>query len=339
MGLILPQTVKVIITQQNRKHYELLGYRMGDEQTISVTDLPKGSETQVNVVCDFCGDVVSMSWKGYLHLKTSVYCCPKCITTKQKHIDEKGNLTFIDAKYRDREWLEAEYITKNRDAIDIANECHLNQRTLRWWISHFNLTQKNGSISNALPFEVIKQMYVELKMTTEEIGDKFCVSGNTIADLLKKNNVPIPSRSELMRVYFDEKGGREKFIEYGQRMENRIRISCKQRGLSVEEFDGFATTEQHMIRGSSDYDKWRSDVFVRDDYTCVCCGKRGGNLNAHHIQNFSKHTARRFDVDNGATMCEPCHSPKYPDSFHSIYGEKNNTRKQLEEYITARNSA
>lgn len=339
MGLVLPQTIQVNVTQQNRSHYQRFGYQMGDDIVIDVSDLPKCSETKVDVVCDFCGLISHIPWKNYLHLKSSVYCCPSCLSTKQKHIDDDGNLTFIDAKYRDKAWLETEYISKNREAEDIAIECQLNLRTLRWWISHFGLTQKNGAISNALPVDDIKQMYVKLKMTTIEIGKTFGVCDKTIADLLRKNGVLIPSRSELMRVYFDEKGGREKFIEYGQRMENRIRSSCKQRGLSTEEFDGFATTEQHMIRGSSDYDQWRNDVFVRDNYTCICCGNRGGNLNAHHVQNFSKHLELRFDTNNGVTMCEPCHSPKYPGSFHSIYGEKNNTRAQLEEYIKSRKSA
>ena len=32
---------------------------------------------------------------------------------------------------------------------------------------------------------------------------------------------------------------------------------------------------------------WRSDVFKRDDYTCQICGRRGGNLEAHHIKKFA----------------------------------------------------
>ena len=65
-------------------------------------------------------------------------------------------------------------------------------------------------------------------------------------------------------------------------MENRIASSCRQRGISIEEFDGFLTTENSRIRNSSKYFDWRDDVFKRDNYTCQCCGQVGGKLNAHH---------------------------------------------------------
>ena len=72
-------------------------------------------------------------------------------------------------------------------------------------------------------------------------------------------------------------------------------------------FKGAQSDELKLIRCSSKMSKWRKFVFERDDYTCQICGKRGGNLNAHHIKPFSVSTELRFDVSNGITLCKKCH--------------------------------
>lgn len=74
--------------------------------------------------------------------------------------------------------------------------------------------------------------------------------------------------------------------------------------------------------------KWRNDVFVRDDYTCRKCGTRGDTMNAHHVFNFADYPKLRFEVSNGATLCERCHK-----RFHELYGTKHNTFAQLYEFI------
>lgn len=61
-------------------------------------------------------------------------------------------------------------------------------------------------------------------------------------------------------------------------------------------------------RRCGEYAEWRTAVFERDDYTCRCCGKHGGTLNAHHILPYSKFPSFRYEVDNGITLCKECHA-------------------------------
>jgi len=72
---------------------------------------------------------------------------------------------------------------------------------------------------------------------------------------------------------------------------------------------------------------WARMIFSRDDYICTVCGTWGGELNAHHLDGYKWCKEKRFDSNNGTTLCSKCHR-----EFHKIYGRRNNTAKQFNEY-------
>jgi hypothetical protein len=337
--MLITKKLKVKWFPANKKHYIECGYiftNYGDEFEIDVNDLSNGSVQEVTIQCDYCRKLKQIIWKDYLHLRGNTYCCPECLTHKKKTRDENGNLIFVEIPYRNKDWLYSEYIVKGRDANDIAKECGINQRTLREWISYFQLNNKYKSKTEKLTKDVIEDLYFKQHKTSEEIGDMYGLTGNTVINVIRSYGYQIPNRSELLSIYYNEKDGYEKVRLSQSTMENRIKSSCRQRGISVEDFDGFSTTEQHMARNNTYYKEWQRKVFKRDSYTCQCCGKRGGNLNAHHLYNFAEYENLRYEVTNGTTLCEPCHLINYPNSFHSIYGERNNTPEQIYEYIEMR---
>ena len=77
-------------------------------------------------------------------------------------------------------------------------------------------------------------------------------------------------------------------------------------------------------RLTSEYIEWRTKVYERDSFTCVKCKEHSSKLNAHHILNWKDNIEKRYDVDNGITLCQKCHN-----EFHKIYGKNNNTLEQL----------
>lgn len=78
--------------------------------------------------------------------------------------------------------------------------------------------------------------------------------------------------------------------------------------------------------------RWRTKVYARDHYTCQKCkDPRGGNLNAHHICSWAHYPRLRYIASNGITLCRGCHK-----DFHSKFGIKRNTRKQLTMFMYAK---
>lgn len=77
---------------------------------------------------------------------------------------------------------------------------------------------------------------------------------------------------------------------------------------------GGITPVSTKIRNSKEYSLWRTAVFQRDNYTCVWCGIRNNKgvgftvkLHADHIKPFAYYPELRLAIDNGRTLCIPCH--------------------------------
>lgn len=85
--------------------------------------------------------------------------------------------------------------------------------------------------------------------------------------------------------------------------------------------------ERERYRYDSRLREWSRVVKERDRFTCVFCeDDTGGNLMSHHLDGYSEFPEKRYDVDNGVTLCDICHK-----DFHDMYGYGGNTREQFEE--------
>lgn len=84
-------------------------------------------------------------------------------------------------------------------------------------------------------------------------------------------------------------------------------------GKNNPNWKGGTSQKEKVIKNSAEWRIWREAVFSRDNFTCQLCGKHGGKLHPDHIKPFSKFKELRFNVDNGRTLCVPCHraTPTY----------------------------
>lgn len=106
-------------------------------------------------------------------------------------------------------------------------------------------------------------------------------------------------------------------------------LSERLKGEKSHFWKGGISPENHLIRNGLNYKLWHKSVLQRDNFTCQKYGLRGGKLHSHHINNFADFPELRFAIDNGITLSKKAH-----DEFHKKYGYKNNTKGQLEEFLT-----
>lgn len=74
--------------------------------------------------------------------------------------------------------------------------------------------------------------------------------------------------------------------------------------------------DKALIRNSFEYKEWHRKVLERDWFTCQQCGYKGKKLNVHHIELFISTPDKRFDVDNGLTLCVDCHRHHHKTTDH-----------------------
>lgn len=104
----------------------------------------------------------------------------------------------------------------------------------------------------------------------------------------------------------------------------------KRSGKNHYRYNFSLTPEERMARDmqNGEIRKWRDKVYLRDDYTCQVCYRKGHKLNAHHLDSWDCYEDKRFDIDNGITLCEDCHR-----KFHKLYGYGHNYKKQFTLYL------
>lgn len=223
--------------------------------------------------------------------------------------------------YKNKKLLEQAY--KTRTVVDIAKDCGCRVQTINYYMRKFNLVQDKQSpnADTKLTYDQLYDCYIRQELGTKTIAKMFGIgSQNSINKLLHKWNIPIREKSEAIRIA-------------SKKLSNRIKMSSYGQGISIDDWNGFTQTKEIQERKKSLCKTWRNAVFKRDNYVCQSCGHRGGKLEAHHIYNWSRHEDLRFVVNNGITLCQQCHSTSFKNSFHDIFGTRNNNDNQLQEYI------
>jgi hypothetical protein len=88
---------------------------------------------------------------------------------------------------------------------------------------------------------------------------------------------------------------------------------------------GGVSSEESRFRNSPPYNEWRKSVFIRDNFTCQHCLRRGIPVNAHHIKHFAECIELRLDINNGVTLCWNCH--RYYHSRDNILRKLKNEKQ------------
>jgi len=109
---------------------------------------------------------------------------------------------------------------------------------------------------------------------------------------------------------------------------NATKLGLSQVGDAHPRWDDSLTDEERFRNRDHALKKWRISVFVRDNRKCAICGARQ-KINAHHIYSYTSCPGRRYDTENGITLCKKHHM-----DFHAKHGYGDNDAWQLLDYIS-----
>ena len=189
-------------------------------------------------------------------------------------------------------------------------------------------------------YNLMKKLYIDQEKSCIDIANLLGCSQGSVSLYLKKYEIKsrpfskkgvIPWNKGLhyelphLKKFQFKKGDKSVWKGKKLSMKHRRNLSVSHSGELI--FTGFKSTENVKIRGSKEYKDWRNKVFRKDSYICQISGQVGLELEAHHIINFSSNKKERLNIKNGITMSKDIH-----DLFHTIYGKRNNTLEQLEEF-------
>lgn len=112
--------------------------------------------------------------------------------------------------------------------------------------------------------------------------------------------------------------------------EQKIKLSCVNRGISIDDFDDFTNEESKRERNKFTDLNLHKLCFEKYGYACDRCGLDKVILNAHHKNSWKHFPNLRFDMSNLVALCYTCHK-----TFHSLYGNGKsapNTDVQYDEF-------
>lgn len=135
----------------------------------------------------------------------------------------------------------------------------------------------------------------------------------------------IVASEDTRKLWSEQRTGRKCFAETRKKLsevgkgrevslETRTKLSNTKTGLnrSVEEYQEYLNSieeEGRREKQGKNYQAkmWSLSVKKRDKFICQKCGSNK-NLCAHHVESWSICPEKRFEVENGLTLCFECHN-------------------------------
>jgi len=256
-----------------------------------------------------------------------------------------------------KEQLYQDYVIDKIPAEKIAEKYGVNRSFIRRRFKKYNIPtrdrkeaslERHKSISEKLTYKTLYQMYIIEEKSINQIAKLLNVGNNTIKRYLKQYNIDIIryplkrkiNQDKLYELYVVEKKSIYEIAKMFNVDRSTIEDRLKKMNINKRTIIEAAklrrkdsAVELRKARKLTIYKEWRKKCLKRDNFTCQICGKHGGKLQVHHVNNFAEFKELRYKTNNGITLCEDCHQ-----EFHRIFGQRNNTKEQLEDFKKVKNT-
>jgi len=234
--------------------------------------------------------------------------------------------------YKNKTWLEAQYVENRLSASQIGKLCGRCTRTILNWLERFGIPRRPA---NEKPKGKTSPLWGHKR--SEETRRK--MSANHARRDMSGSNNPMFGRTGKRAPNYGKEQTKEKKDKISKALKGRKRPHMC--GDKNPAWKGGKTPLIVNLRNSPQMDDWRNQIFAKDHYCCTKCGDgTGHNLNAHHIKHLAvlirEHDIATLDsayacvaiwnLDNGVTLCEVCHNElhKGPRSVPKLGNQMSN---------------
>jgi len=237
--------------------------------------------------------------KGHIHSEETKKKIGEA--SKGRHHSEEAKRKMGEAAKGNKKFLGKHHSEETRRKISIAHMGMRPSDETRKKISEGHKGQIGNFKGKHHPEEVKRKISKSLK-------------GHVVG--MKGRYHSIETRKKLSEVH---KGKRHS-------KETKRKMSESRKGEKSWKWKGGLSPLTEQIRKCFEYRQWRSDIFTRDDYTCVLCGKRGGWIEVdHHPKCFKDifgdnkiktleealNCEEFWNINNGRVLCLECHRKTY----------------------------
>jgi transposase len=155
--------------------------------------------------------------------------------------------------------------------------------------------------------DYLRSKYVDEGLSTIAIADLVQSTARTVTTWLEKFGIDRRGQGSHWKGQILPESARKK-----------MSAAKKGRYLGAENpnWKGGEVSDEVRQRRSYKAKKWRETVLERDNFTCQECGSTE-QLHVHHMLSFADHPERRWDINNGITVCVSCHEKIHRRSFPS----------------------
>lgn len=327
------------ISYYREKGYDVDQYRKNNyipQNTfilVSIKDINQNNHAKIKVICDYCGEENLVSYKSYnIHKKKSFLIkdsCKNCCTQKrfESNILRYGNKS--NSIQPTIEQIREEFKLRNYILISdkyINANCKLQYICEKHSDVLLEISYNHFIHGCGCKFCGNERAANKTKLQLDFIKSEFEKANYELVTEAYKNN-----RQKLGYICPNHRDLGVQYIEYDRfSMGQRCRYCYLDSNIGENhhswKFDK-TQEERETERKYLDYIVWRKNIFIHDNYTCQICKQYGCQLCAHHLNGYHWCHEGRTDINNGITLCDKCHSV-----FHKIFGKKNNTKEQFEEF-------
>lgn len=215
---------------------------------------------------------------------------------KRSISEQKREDTTPDQLEDGKEYLQREYVEKERSIRDIANELDVATRTVHLWLERHGIGSRDLTTAQRLrgppelrDRETLREMYVDKELSGREIAKRIGSSPRSVHRRLHAYGIEVRGVGMKGEKHWGWKGGLR------------------------EDYYGVEWIEQSR--------KCRE----RDNHTCQLCGSDGGErrLDVHHIVPFREFEESREAnrLDNLVALCRSCHmrAERYAPLMPEVY--------------------